>query len=201
MQIVICFTYHATQKIQSSIVFNYYRSLGYKVDSFRADFLITPESDCRNEFFKRNRDADYIIYLDSDEIVLPGDMVKAIKIIEKTNKDVYRCRTINYLSANKICSSESIHVPIMAVINREKYNKKVKFKYNRNITGCDSFDEIPIKIHHLGYMLNPQWKLKNYAERKEFHEIGVVRSVMGNNGIAFDTPREVRDIIGQITCL
>lgn len=196
---VICNTYHKDHLKQADVVNSYYKRLGYVVDSFPVNFIITPEHECRNSFFERNPEADYIIYLDTDEVLLLNDLQTLTKALE-TNKDVYKCQITDYIGKDSIVS-ERIHRPIVAVINRVKHNKKVKFKYNRNVSGCESYEEIPISIHHLGYLINPAWKLKNYRERNEFHEIGVVESVIKQNGIKVNVPIEVATIIKELNTL
>jgi hypothetical protein len=193
MKFTIAHTYHEKHKKMSDIVTAYYEKLGYTVDRFQADFMEETEAHYRNEFFKRNKDSDYIIHLDSDEIITQEDMLKLTAILEKTKLDAYRCSIIDYLSIDYILKEKRIHKPIIAVKN----NSTVKFSVNRNIKGFITHDLLPIDIHHIGYLTKEQtdFKINNYIARADHHELGNVVNVLNSELAEYKTPIDVETVI------
>ena len=182
--------YSDNHEHQMSIVSKYYRDLGCRVRTEIADFRKKAEHEYRNDFFTMNPTEEYIIHIDSDEIILPKDMetLKASLL----GDNVYRCSIIDYHEETRIIDPLRPHKPVIAV------KRGTPFWHNRN---TEEFGKVlPISIHHLGYLPNVMaWKIQNYLKRNEIHELGNCALIRNSATISYDTPPEVLRVIEALS--
>jgi hypothetical protein len=181
---------------QKEIVKRYYNSIGLEVMDRECDFLVTKEEDARNSYF--DSDADWLLTLDSDEILLKEDIDKLKDTIDKNEHSIFRCNIIDYVGVDKIIEKRT-HTPVICVKNPVKYKLKYRFTDKRCLFDCDrEMTTLDITLHHLGYLGNCQEKINTYMERKEFAEVAVVKRIVKAKGEYYKAPDIVNEIIVKI---
>lgn len=187
---IIGMLFHPAHDFQVSVVSKYYEDLGYRVRKIEADFHKKPEHEYRNDFFTMHPTEDYILHIDSDEIILPNDMKTLVSSLLGDN--VYRTSIIDYHEEMRVIDPLRPHKPIVAV------KKGTKFFHNRN---TEEFGKVlPISIHHLGYLPRiMDWKIQNYLKRNEIHELGNCALIRNSATASYDTPPEVLAVMEALT--
>jgi hypothetical protein len=147
--------YHPDQKRQAKALKNLYE---YNVPFFiyEKEFGGDQEHNVRNAILDEHIEKDYVITLDSDEIILPKDLKVLLKIMETKEYDVGVCGILDYLSKDSVIEPKRDHQPIIFT----KPSKR--FYSNRCIMLPEKYAKVPIDIHHFGYLINIKWKIHWY---------------------------------------
>lgn len=187
---IIGMLYHPAHEKQMVIISDYYRKQGYNVKTAEADFTKKPEHEYRNDFYKY--DTNYVLHIDSDEIILPSHLKKLIENLTDVCS-IYRCNIIDYVDEQSVIDPLRPHKPIVAT------KSGIPFYMNRNAGVGFSGQVLDIDIHHLGYMTKVMdWKIRNYIKRNEVHELGNCALIRNSDYKNVDTPEEVLDIMAAL---
>jgi len=195
LNICIAIIYHPSEEKQTKILAKYYESI-LPTFTFACDFQKAPEHKWRNDVLDTLMDDfRYVIFLDSDEVILRKDFEVILNRIISGDFSVLASRIHYYLSPDTVQDPQPPYCPSIVLDTTE-----VKFKELRNIEGlpnCKGIREVlPIDLHHL-YYKNREWKLSEFKKR------GILAD--GENGtedagllskpsIKIDVPDEVREI-------
>jgi hypothetical protein len=182
--------YHPAHREQAEVVSTYYQKHGYMVYTREADFKVKPEHECRNEFFALHPEMQFMLVIDSDEIILPADMEKIISAVKENH--IVRANIIDYVEEQCVIDPLRPHKPVVAV------QRGVEFYNNRNVEGKGIV--LDVNVHHLGYLSSVlDWKIRNYIARNELHELGNCQMIRNSDYQVYDTPEEVLDIMGALS--
>ena len=154
MKLVTVILCHPKEMKQTQVVAEYYRRFG-AVSIIQCDFTKAKEEDCRNTAYAKFKDYDYILCVDSDEIICEDDMENLMIDMETNKRDCYQSVFLFYLNYDTVKWPLHGYCPIIAIKpGKVKFtDKRICDKHNAGFV-CPP----PFITHHLYYIHDQEWR-------------------------------------------
>jgi len=180
---------HPKEIEQTRIVAQYYRQF-MDVEVSVKDFMLVKEHEARNEGLEKLKDCDFVLTVDSDEIICIKDM-EWIVSTKGTRFQIFLAKLIDYMLPDEVLKTQREHCPVILV------KPNIKFYENRCIYG-EAF-VLPIEIHHLSCIFNDRI-LRNQKRYKDqgLSEYAGLQNILSGERKKITPPKEVSEIIGKI---
>ena len=186
MTIITSILSHPKEMPQTNVVAEYYRQFG-PVSIAQCDFTKAKEEVCRNTAYGKYKEYDYILCVDSDEIITYNDMVKLYLDMENVGHEAYCATFWYYLNPTTIKFPPHPYKPVIAI------KPSVKFVDKRLFTASETY-VAPLNVHHLYFIHDQQWRDGEYKKRGIFES----EKLYASGTKIIDPPQEVKDILKKL---